>query len=113
MVSLDKNKLSELIKTLAGIPQLKEVRALKKRLQKEQERLFPKPVPATVPAAEDVTAAANIRRSTKLQRYWRYVKLIRDNFPEFSVSKIRKQLTQRQQGNEVDIPDAVWQNPSP
>ena len=113
MVSLDKNKLSELIKTLAGIPQLKEVRALKKRLQKEQERLFPKPVPATASAAEDVTAAANIRRSTKLQRYWRYVKLIRDNFPNLSTNKIRSQLKERQQGQEVDIPDAVWQNPSP
>ena len=112
MVSLDKNKLTELLKSLKDFPQLKEIRALRKRLKKEEEKVISKQVIKTVPIKEEVQVIGNEKRSRKLQRYWRYVKLIRDNFPDLSVSQIRKQLTQRQLGNEVDIPDAVWQNPS-
>jgi len=109
MVSFNLDKLKEQLENLKTLPNIKEVVALRKRLQKEQKRI-------TKPVAPKITIPkvdANAQRSSKLQRYWRYVKLIRDNFPDFSVSQIRKQLTQRQQGNEVDIPDAVWQNPSP
>ena len=109
MVSFNLDKLKEQLENLKQLPNIKEVVALRKRLQKEQKRI-------TKPVAPKITIPkvdANVKRSTKLQRYWRYVKLIRDNFPEFAVKQIRKQLTQRKQGNEVDIPDAVWQNPSP
>jgi len=112
MVSFDRNKLTELLKSLKEFPQLSEVRALRKRLQKENVKLEPKPKPIT-PTFEEVKATANIRRSSKLERYWRYVKLIRDNFPNLKTNEIRKQLKERQQGQEVDIPDAIWQNPSP
>ncbi len=52
-------------------------------------------------------------RSAKQKRYWRYVKLIRDNFPDLKTSEIRKQLKERRRGNKVNISDAIWQNPSP
>ena len=113
MVTLDKNKLSELLKSLKEFPQLREVRELRKRLQKEAVKIKPKPEPTVAPAPAEIKATANANRSSKLQRYWRYVKLIRDNFPDLKTNKIRNQLKERQQSQEVDIPDAVWQNPSP
>ena len=109
MVKFDIDKLNEILNSLKKIPNIKEVRELRKRLQKEQKRI-------TKPVVQKITISkvdANVNRSTKLQRYWRYVKLIRDNFPNLTTNRIRKQLKERQQGQQVDIPDAVWQNPSP
>ena len=109
MVKFDLDKLSKLLDSLKGIPNIKEVKDLRKRLQKEQQKITKTATPAPAVPTVDV----NVRRSTKLQRYWRYVKLIRDNFPNLKTNEIRSQLKQRQQGQEVDIPDAIWQNPSP
>ena len=106
MVEFSINKLNELLKSLKGL-RIKEAVSLRKRLEKEKVKLVPEVVKV------ERIQSANVKRSSKLQRYWRYVKLIRDNFPDFSVKQIRKQLTVRQQGQETDIPDAVWQNPSP
>ena len=108
MVSFNLDKLKEQLENLKQLPNIKEVVALRKRLAKEKSKLIPKEV-----LKVERIQSANIKRSSKLQRYWRYVKLIRDNFPDNSVKEIRKQLTVRQQGQETDIPDAVWQNPSP
>jgi len=108
MVKFDIDKLNEILNSLKKIPNIKEVRELRKRLQKEQKRITKPISKITIPIVD-----ANVKRSTKLQRYWRYVKLIRDNFPNLTTNQIRKQLKERQQGQQVDIPDAVWQNPSP
>ena len=108
MVSFNLDKLKEQLENLKQLPNIKEVVALRKRLTKEKSKLIPKEVLKVVRIQ-----SANVQRSSKLQRYWRYVKLIRDNFPDNTVKEIRKQLTVRQQGQETDIPDAVWQNPSP
>jgi len=106
MVKFSINKLNELLKSLKGL-RIKEAVSLRKRLEKEKIKLVPEVVKV------ERIQSVNVKRSSKLQRYWRYVKLIRDNFPDNSVKEIRKQLTVRQQGQETDIPDAVWQNPSP
>ena len=106
MVEFSINKLNELLKSLKGL-RIKEAVSLRKRLEKEKVKLVPEVVKV------ERIQSANVKRSSKLQRYWRYVKLIRDNFPDNTVKEIRKQLTVRQQGQETDIPDAVWQNPSP
>ena len=106
MVKFSINKLNELLKSLKGL-RIKEAVSLRKRLEKEKVKLVPKVVKV------ERIQSANVKRSSKLQRYWRYVKLIRDNFPDNTVKEIRKQLTVRQQGQETDIPDAIWQNPSP
>ena len=106
MVKFSINKLNELLKSLKGL-RIKEAVSLRKRLEKEKVKLVPEVVKV------ERIQSANVKRSSKLQRYWRYVKLIRNNFPDNTVKEIRKQLTVRQQGQETDIPDAVWQNPSP
>ena len=107
MVEFSLNKLNELLGSLKGL-RIKEAVLLRKRLEKEKEKLVPKEV-----LKVERIQSANVKRSSKLQRYWRYVKLIRDNFPDLKTNKIRKQLKERQQGQQVEIPDAVWQNPSP
>ncbi len=109
MVDFTIDKLDQLLRTLKGLPRLREIQALKKRLQQEKKKLQKQ----IKPIITKPKVIANRNRSVKLSRYWRYVKLIRDNFPNLSVKEIRQQLTQRQQGSQTQIPDAVWQNPSP
>ena len=111
MVNFTLEKLNELLESLKGLPRIKEISALRKRLKIEKKKIS-KPV-ITIPEPEQKRVLANRSRSTKMRRNWRYVKLIRDNFPNLSIVQIRKQLTQRQQGKETSISDAVWQNPSP
>jgi hypothetical protein len=112
MVSFDKDKLVEQINALKDLPQIREVRELIDRLEKELEKLTTKEIPITKPSKEEIKAQANVRRSSKGKKYWRYIKLIRDNFPNLSIAEIRLQLKQRRQGFDTDIPDAIWQNPS-
>ncbi len=108
MVLFDKDKLTEQLRALGELPQIREVKALRQRLEKELERFSTKEIDEKIPEV----ISPNVKRSSKLSRYWRYVKLVRDNFPNLKVKDIRSQLKKRQQGEESDIPDAVWQNPS-
>lgn len=111
MVVFDINRLREQLDQLKNLPNIKEVIALRKRLQNEIIRLS---IPQTEPKpVEDLKTQANKSRSGKLRRYHNYIRQIRNNFPNLSYNQIRKQLKERRQGLEVDISDAVWQNPSP
>lgn len=58
-------------------------------------------------------AESKVKKSNKLRRYHNYIRLVRDNYPEHSYSKIRSMLKARKEGQDVSIPDVVWQNPSP
>src|SRR5207245_192037 len=104
MASIDKDKHDEQINTLKALPQVKEVRALIHRLEKELEKLTAKEIPVTKPSNEEIKAKANARRSSRGKNYWRYVKLIRDNFPNISIAEIRRQYSQRRRGFDTDIP---------
>jgi len=108
MLDFTLDKVNEILKQLKGI-RIKEAVSLRKRLEKEKQKLVPKQKSILVVAS---TTSANKIRSTKLTRYWRYVKLIRDNFPDLKTNQIRTQLKKRRQGHETKIPDAIWQNPS-
>jgi|SRR2546425_8611910 len=107
MVSFDKDKLSEQIKALGKLPQIKEVRLLRQRLQRELERLAKQEIET------EVTVPKPDTRSSKLKKYHRYLRMIRDTYPNLKYSQIRKQFAERRKGQETDIPDAIWQNPSP
>ena len=111
MVLFDKEKLAEQLRALKELPQIKEVTALRHRLEKELERLSQTLVEEKIPK-QVIEVTSNAKRSSKLSRYWRYVKLIHDSYPNLKLKEIRSQLKKRQQGQESDIPDAVWQNPS-
>jgi len=109
MVSFDKDKLVEQIKALKELPQIKEVKSLIQRLEKEFARFEKKEIIPIQPIIEK----PNLSRSTKLKKYHRYLRMIRDSFPNLKYSDIRKQFSQRRKGLESDIPDVIWQNPSP
>ena len=76
------DKLDAILDQLKGI-RIKEVLSLRKRLEKEKQKLAPKEIEIKIPKEK---LSANQKRSSKLSRYWRYVKLIRDNFPNLRTS---------------------------
>ena len=96
-------KQSEALKIF---PNTKLVRALRKQIKtklekiERKQKLKPKEKPKR-------------SRSKSLEKYHRYIRLIRDNFPNLSYGEIRRLFSLRKQGKQVSIPDVVWQNPSP
>ena len=110
MVDFTLDKLNDILEELKGL-KIKEAVSLRKRLEKEKRKLIPTK-PQVKISKETRQISANKIRSTKLKRYWRYIKLIRDNFPNLETNQIRTQLKKRQQGLESEISDAIWQNPS-
>ena len=112
MVDISIDKLDVILEQLKGL-RIREAIKLRKRLQLEKIKLIPK-IKKQVESvsASTIKQIANQKRSSKLQKYWRYIKLIRDNFPDLKTNQIRTQLKQRSQGLKSNIPDAIWQNPS-
>lgn len=104
-ISLD--KLDSILEQLKGI-RIKEAVNLRKRLlqEKTKQKTSKKVIKQTI------QVTVNQKRSSKLSKYWRYVKLIRDNFPDLTTNQIRAELKKSQQGLKSNIPDAIWQNPS-
>ena len=112
MVDISIDKLDAILEQLKGL-RIKEAINLRKRLQLEKIKLIPKiKEPVESVSATAIKQIANQKRSSKLTKYWRYIKLIRDNFPDLKTNQIRTQLKQRSQGLKSNIPDAIWQNPS-
>jgi len=112
MVDISIDKLDAILEQLKGL-RIKEAINLRKRLQLEKIKLIPKiKEPVERISASVIKQIANQKRSSKLTKYWRYIKLIRDNFPDLKTNQIRTQLKQRSQGLKSNIPDAIWQNPS-
>jgi len=112
MVDISIDKLDAILEQLKGL-RIREAINLRKRLQKEKVKLIPKiKEPVASVSASTIKQIANQKRSSKLTKYWRYIKLIRDNFPDLKTNQIRTQLKQRSQGQKSNIPDAIWQNPS-
>lgn len=110
MTDINLEKLNAILDHLKGL-RIKEAVYLRQRLEKEKIKLIPQEPEIKIPK-EKIQESANQKRSSKLSRYWRYVKLIRDNFPNLTTNEIRKQLKIRQKGERTKIPDAIWQNPS-
>jgi len=107
MVKISLDKLDAILEQLKGI-RIKEAVNLRKRLQKEKAKVkISKKV-----IKQTIQISANQKRSKKQKKYWRYIKLIRDNFPNLTTSQIRSQLKKRRKGEQTKIPDAIWQNPS-
>jgi len=57
---------------------------------------------------------ANLNRSTKMSRSWRFFKTIQENYlPNMSTKEIRSQFSKFKKGLETDISEVIWNNPSP
>lgn len=113
MVSIELNKINAILEQLKGL-HIKEAVSLRKRLNKEKEKIvIPTPEPEFV--APDLLSA-NKRRSSFMKGVWRYIKLVRDIYPElreqFTPRQMFSQFFARRRGEDVDINDVFWQNPS-
>ena len=97
----DRKKLLEQLDALKIFPNTKLVKELRQQIKKKLEKKQPK---QSIPSQS---------RSIKLKKYHRYIKLVRNSFPELSHAEIRKQFSKRRSGKDVRIPDVIWQNPSP
>lgn len=101
----EKEKLLEQLEALKIFPKNKLVKELRNQILAKLERSKEK-IPIIMPRE-------NVTRSSKLKKYHRYLRMIRDNFPNLKYSEIRKQFSRRKKEGESDIPDVIWQNPSP
>jgi len=108
MTPEEKKKLLEQLKALKLFPNNRLVKELRKQVLVKLGRIEKK-IPFVLPPEEN----SNLARSSKLKKYHRYLRMIRDTFPNLDYKTIRKQFSQRKQGKDVSIPDVVWQNPSP
>ena len=109
MAIFDKEKILDHLESLRNLPQVKEVKALRQRLEKELERLEEKE-----PIVKEVSKSSrDQKRSQALKHHFRYLRLIRNNFPDLKWNDLRKEYSKKRKGEESNIPDVVWQNPSP
>jgi len=103
-------KLQEQLDALKIFPKNKHVTALQKQIKTKIDSLK---LTKVTKHKINKQKLANQSRSIKLKRYHRYIKMIRNNFPNLEHKDIRAQFSRRKKGADVSIPDAVWQNPSP
>ena len=106
-----KSKLVEQLDALKIFPKNKLVRQLQKQIRTKLERLQNQEIKK--PDKPKIKSNANQSRSGKLKRYHNYIRQIRNNFPDLTYRQIRSQFARRKRQQDVSIPDAVWQNPSP
>ncbi len=112
MVSFDANKVLESLESLKNLPNVKEVVALRKRLEK-QLGIFEKQQKSKVDIIEFTGLTRGQKISRTLKKRFRYLRLIRNQFPEISWLDLRREFSRREKGLDSEIPDVVWQNPSP
>lgn len=117
MITFEKQKILDQLQSLKNLPQVKEVKALRKRLEQELERLNEtiKPEKKEIPK-EEKQIIANARRSSYMKKKWNYVRQIYFNYPEISekygLREIYSMYSKRRKGQKVPISDVYWQNPS-
>jgi len=112
-MGLDVDKINSLLDQLKGL-KIKEAVSLRKRLRKEKQKI-------TVPKPKKEFKASNVsdankKRSNFMKGVWRLIKLLRDTYPdlreEFTPRQMFSQYFARRRGEDVDINDVFWQNPS-
>lgn len=112
-MALDIDKITALLDNLKGL-KIKEATYLRKRLVKEKEKLqSPEAKPEFV---QPDLFEANRRRSSFMKGVWNYVKLILDTYPDirnnYTPRQVFKMFFARRRGEQVEINDVYWQNPS-
>jgi len=122
MANFEKEKILEQLGSLKNLPQIKEVKALKKRLELELERITEKIEPEkSIPDFTEITKEqkrinANVRRSSFMKKKWNYIRQIYSNYPEvrknYGLRAIFVMYSKRKKGENIPIGDVYWQNPS-
>ncbi len=110
MKSIDIDKINSLLDGLKSL-RIKEAVTLRKRLTKEKQKLETQ-IKIPKPKIFD----PNQKRSSFMKNVWRYVKLTYDTYPElrekYTLKQVFSQFFARRRGEDVDINDVIWQNPS-
>ncbi|NMJ87182.1 MAG: hypothetical protein EX285_05010 [Thaumarchaeota archaeon] len=112
-----KAKIDDLIKLLKQFPNTNTVKRLRRELSaqgKAAERIVKLKAKKAVDK-EKAVESANVMRSSKMKRYYRYLKSIKENyFPDIPLRQLRTMYNRKKKGLDVaEIDDAVWDNPSP
>ena len=113
MKSFDLDKINSLLSELKTV-RIKEAVHLRKRLQKEKEKLTKPQIQVSKKAKQ--SAQTNARRSSFMKNVWRYVKLVYDTYPDlrkkYTLKQVFAQFFARRRGEDIDIDDVKWQNAS-
>lgn len=113
MKSFDLDKINSLLSELKSV-RIKEAVTLRKRLEKEKERLSKTQVQVSNKIKQ--TRETNARRSSFMKNVWRYVKLVYDTYPDlrekYTLKQVFAQFFARRRGEDIDIDDVKWQNAS-
>ena len=113
MKSFDLDKINSLLSELKSV-RIKEAVHLRKRLQKEKERLSKTQIKVSKKAKQ--VTETNQRRSSFMKNVWRYVKLVYDTYPDlrekYTIKQVFAQFFARRRGQDIDIEDVKWQNAS-
>ena len=89
---------------------IKEIQSLRKRIKSEKKKTKIALKPKKIISRKN----GNLKRSSNMKKYHRYIRRIRDvYFPELKYRDIQKQFKKRREEGNSSIPDVVWQNPSP
>lgn len=108
MAKLDKDEIIKQLENLKNLPKFKEVKALRHRLEKDLQRFE-----GIEPIVKEISKPRNEKISQSLKHHFRYLRLIRNNFPDIKWKDLRKEYSKKRKGEESNIPDFVWENPSP
>ena len=118
-------KLENLIKNLVNYPQTKAVRQVEKELKEQLGKIISKQtkIAKKVVSRTQRASQANVSRSSKMRNEHRYVKLVHGLALENDIRKAdgtpityldtRRQVSRRRNGDDVSIPEIIWNNPSP
>lgn len=116
-LSEDQKRVRAQLDALKKFENTRTVRQLRKELQERLKNVEGRLARAAVRRRSALRQKQEVelrrQKSNKLRRYHNYIRLIHDNYPEHSYSEIRSMLKARKEGQDVSIPDVVWQNPSP
>ena len=112
-----KAKIDDLIELLKQFPNTSTVKRLRRELSaqgKASERVAQLKDKKAVDK-EKAATHANEMRASKMKRYYRYLKSIKENyFPDIPLRQLRTMYNRKKKGLDVaEIDDAVWDDPSP
>ena len=108
--------MEDLVKLLKQFPDTATVRRLRRELSaqgKAAELIIRKKAKKESQKIKSLEQS-QLNRSSKMKRYYRYLKSIQKNyFPDIPLKQLRTMYKRKKQGLDVDVSDIVFTDPSP
>lgn len=117
MTNNEIKKIEKILRDLSTLKQFKEVKALKKKLTQDLDKITKKEKPAIQKVStQEKQILANARRSSFMKKKWNYIRQLYANYPEirkqYGLREIFSMYSKRKKGQQIPIGDVYWQNPS-